>query len=192
MLYLPIIFVTMVLTIGAAVCVSVITHSISIAYAILGPLFVLAYVLVVLGICALGMRWLIPKSAWNFESKLFRVSKCEVKFYDRIGIRKWKSLVPEMGNTAGFPKRELKTLDTDYLGRFLWETCYAEGLHFTVGVLGLTALFFVPVRDFYFAVPIVLVNLILHLLPCFIQRYVRYKMLKVYEHQKRVAQKTPA
>lgn len=87
-----------------------------------------------------------------------------------------------MGASGGFSKRNLKSLEPEYIQRFIYETCLGEVLHLLTGVLGFTCLALFPLSQYYFVLPILIVNLILHLLPCFIQRYNRYKLVIVYDY----------
>lgn len=179
MMYLLIIYITMLADIGMTVGISLIHGGMSLAYAIISPLFVLAYVLVLLGLLDLVLR-IFPKSMYNYKSKFYVASKREIRFYEKIGIRKWKDLVPELGATGGFSKRNIKSLEPTYIKRFLYETCFAEILHLLAALLGFTALFFFPPHHYYFVLPIVIVNFILNLLPCLIQRYNRRKLATLY------------
>lgn len=169
--------------------ISTITHSIldntfSIAYAVWMPIALVTYVLVVLGFLALTMRFVIPKSFWTYNNKLFVVHKKEVLFLkNHLKINKWKDKIPEMGWTAGFPKSKIESNEVSYLNKFLQETCFAETMHFSAGILGFTALSFVGTNCYFFAFPILIVNFILNLLPCLIQRYNRYRLGKVYERK---------
>ena len=125
------------------------TQNFSLCYAFFAPIFALIYVLVVLGFLALFLRFL-PKFFFSPKRIRFRVSKFEEIFYQKIKIRKWKDFVPEMGWTAGFPKNKITSLETTYLKRFLWETCFAESLHFLSASLGFTALIIFPKEAWFF------------------------------------------
>ena len=181
MLYFLTILIAMLLVETASITVSLVTGSMTLTYAIFMPIFVNFYVLVVLGIIALLMRMVIPRKAWNAQKKCFKVSKKEIVFFNKVNIKAWKDKVPEMGHTSGFPKTKIRSLEKDYLWKFLEETCYAEVMHYVVAVLGFTVLFFLKVSDYAFAFPILIVNLILHVLPSLIQRFNRYRLLQVYE-----------
>lgn len=181
MLYIIIISAVVLCSMAAAICVACLTGTISLAYAIIAPLFVLLYVLIMLGILDLILRFCLPKSCWNYEKKYFSVSKKEVRFYEKLKIRKWKDKVPELGKSAGFSKSNLQSLEVDYLKKFLYETCIGEILHLSGALFGFTCLFFFPVKDFYFVLPIVILNFVLNLLPCFIQRYNRARLSVVYK-----------
>lgn len=56
------------------------------------------------------------------------------RVYGRIGIRRWKGLLPEAGDVfaGGFSKRQLRSRDPQYLDRFLAETCRAEFTHWAI------------------------------------------------------------
>lgn len=181
MYYLAIIALTMCSTIGFAITHAIRQDVYSTGYAICHPLLVLLFVLVVLGVLAVLIR-VIPQSIFNAENKYFRVSGREIKFYKKIGIKKWKDKVPDLGWTAGFPKANLQSLEPEYLKKFIDETCKGELLHHIAGVLGFVALFIFPSQDFFLVLPIVLVNFLLHLLPCIIQRYNRARLLVAYKY----------
>lgn len=180
MLYFFIVLITMILVEGISVLCSVI-YGTSIVYALVMPFFVNAWVLVVLGIVALITRLLFPKRVWNYRLKFYRVSPKEMKFYRNIKVKAWKEKIPEMGWTGGFPKDKLASQEVPYLFKFLQETCYAEVMHLLSAFLGFTVLFVLPVQDYLLATPILLVNVVLHILPCIIQRYNRNRLEKVYQ-----------
>lgn len=144
MLYIVIISLVMLGTIASAICVSCFTGTISLLYAFLAPLSVLLFVLIGLGIIDLVLRFLFPKSCWNYKKRYFQVSKKEVGFYEKLKIRKWKDKVPELGKSAGFSKRNLQSLEIDYLKKFIYETCIGEILHLSGAILGFAWLFLFP------------------------------------------------
>lgn len=181
MLYFLIISLAMTIVEISAISFSLATGLMSLSRSVIMPFFVNAYVLVVLGIVALLMRIFIPRRFWNANKKMFYVSKKEIDFYNKLEIKKWKERVPEMGCSSGFPKNEIKSLEKDYLWRFLQENCYAEFMHYVVAILGFTVVFFLEGFDFIFATPILLANVILNIMPSIIQRYNRVKLKNIYE-----------
>lgn len=64
-----------------------------------------------------------------------------------------------MGKTGGFPKDHLRSTEPAYLERFISETCFAEWMHFIVGVAGFSALIVYPTNHLFFALPILIVTL---------------------------------
>ncbi len=188
-MYLIIILVVMFADIGLAIWGSISSGSLSLLEAILYPILVLLYVLLMIGLLDIILR-IFPKSMYDYKKRYFKTGKKELRFYEKIGIRKWKNKVPELGATGGFSKRNLQSLSTDYIEKFIYETCFGEILHLLAGILGFTCLFFYPAHCIYFILPILITNLILNLLPCFIQRYNRHKLIVVYNYLKRKEQKS--
>ena len=181
MLYFFIILFSMVGIEAGAICFSLSTGLMSLTRAIVMPFFVNAYVLVMLGVVTLLMRIFVPRKVWNANKTFFGVSKNEIQFYNKLKIKSWKEQVPEMGCSSGFPKNHLKSTEKDYLWKFLQENCFAEVMHYVVAILGFTVLFFLQSYDFYFAVPILIINVILNILPSIIQRYNRFRLFKIYK-----------
>lgn len=184
MYYLVIIALTMVSTIGFALTHAIRQDVYSTGYAICHPLLVLAFVLVALGVLSVLVR-LMPQKIYNADNWFFRVRNGELKFYKKIGIKKWKDKVPDLGWTAGFPKANLQSLEPEYLKKFIDETCKGELLHHIAGLIGFLALLIFPSQDFFLVLPIVLVNFVLHMLPCMIQRYNRSRLLVAYKFHTR-------
>ena len=116
--------------------------------------------------------------------KRFKVSDKEKQLYLKLKIKNWKDKVPELGKLEGFSKSKIADpKNPDYIFKFLTETCIAESLHFLSIVFGLLIFFIVPSKFFIIiSLPIFLLNTILHLLPIIIQRYIRPKFLKIYNH----------
>ena len=183
MLYFLIISITMFICVLMAVIASL-SGAMPLWYAITAPFLVNFYAITVLGIVCLIMR-LLPKSLWNYKRKRFYVSKKEVEFYDKVlHIKKWKEKVPEKGSIAGFPKDKIRSLEEPYLAKFLQENCFAESMHFIGGLMGFTVLLFLKKSNYFFAIPILIVNFILNIMPSIIQRFNRYRLAKIYENVK--------
>ena len=65
-------------------------------------------------------------------------------FYDKFGIRKWQSKVPDMSKVFKkiMPAKALRTKPTkESLTLMIQETCIAEFIHRTVGILGFFCVF---------------------------------------------------
>ena len=184
MLYFFIITFSMIFFIALCLVLSLTTGLYTFTYAIIAPFFVNAYVLVVMGIVALIMK-AFPKKIWNPRNKIYLASKKEIYFIvNKLKVKTWKDRIPEMGSTSGFPKKHIESLEKKYIWKFLQETCYAEIMHYTSGLLGFTVLFFMTAKDLIFTLPLLFINLALHVLPSITQRYNRYRLLQVYERIK--------
>ena len=185
MFYAILIGTSMLLSIGAALAVHFVTGTISLVHAFLMPLAVALYCALLLGIIDVIIR-LLPRKIWQFDKGSFRVSKKEARFYEKLGIKKWKDkAVPELGKTAGFSKKNLQGTEIEYLSKFLMETCMGETLHLIGAVVAFTALAVFPAQDWYFVLFIVIINFFINILPCMIQRYNRYRLGVVYKFKTR-------
>ena len=189
-MYLLIISLTFVLSVGTAVLDSVICGVFSLTYAVFAPTLLMLSCALLLGLGDLIIR-ILPKKVWNFERKPFVASQKEIAFYEKLGIRKWKDrFVPELGATAGFSKKNLTSLSVEYLERFLTETCQGEALHLFGAVFAFAFLAFFPLRHWYFALIILFVNAFLNLLPVCIQRFNRHRLSALYKLKSRTRAKT--
>ncbi len=149
---------------------------------------VLATIAVILvdGIVAIIIRRL-PEKWFNYQNEKFDVSKRETKFYECIGIKKWKDLIPELGGFTDFHKNHVSEPNNpEYIERFLLEINYGYIIH----ILGVPFGFLIMLLDYKMymgngmtiglsiALPVAVVNAILCLLPAFVLRY-NYPRLKV-------------
>lgn len=140
----------------------------------------LAIVVVILldGLTATVCR-LLPKKWANHEKKFYRVSAKEKKFYEKLGIRKWKDKIPEIGHFTGFRKNKIADpKSVEYLDRFLLEICYGELGHFISLFAGALTVLFFPLTHLWWAIsiPVVFVNALMNLPSLFILRYNSYKL----------------
>ena len=122
---------------------------------------------------------LLPAKFADHEKKFFQVSAKEKKFYEKLKIRKWKDLIPEIGQFTGFRKNKLvDPKSVAYLDRFLLECCYGQIGHISSLFSGFLILFLFPIADFWFAIaiPVAIVNAFMNLPSLFILRYNAYKL----------------
>lgn len=141
---------------------------ISFAFVLLPSLFV-----------AIAIR-LLPKSWFDYNKKIYKVSEKEKNFLVKIGIRKWKDKIPELGGTAGFKKDTLSDgNNVTYLKKFITETIYGEVLHICCIIFALLSLLFVPKAIvFSMALPIAIIYSLLNIPSILIQRYNRPRLIK--------------
>lgn len=174
MLYLVIILVGMILISGLNILFN---SSLEWHYIILATiLFVIASVIVD-GIVAFLIRRL-PYKWLNSESKFFEVSKKELRFYEKIGIKKWKDLVPELGGFTSFHKNKIvDPHNNEYLERFVLEVNYGIVIHL-VSFFTSFLILFIDYQMFTtslvwltIGLPVAIINAILIVLPTFILRY---------------------
>ncbi len=146
------------------------------------------YLLLAVAICGImaGIITLItrilPAKVFSPYRHRYKVSRKENKFYNKLKIKKWKDKIPELGKLSGFAKTEIaEPNNPQYIFKFLTENCIAEALHFYSIVAGLLVFVFLP-REYVFTIglPIFFLNMSLHIMPIFVQRYLRPKFLKIY------------
>ena len=146
------------------------------------------YLLLAVAICGImaGIITLItrilPAKVFSPYRHRYKVSSKENKFYNKLKIKKWKDKIPELGKLSGFAKTEIaEPNNPQYIFKFLTENCIAEALHFYSIVAGLLVFVFLP-REYVFTIglPIFFLNMSLHIMPIFVQRYLRPKFLKIY------------
>lgn len=174
LLYLLIVFI-FVTVIAAVVSLAVGTHFL---YAFGCTALAAVTVILVDALVATICR-LLPAKCADHESKIYKVSAKEKKFYEKLKIRKWKDKVPEIGHFTGFRKNKIADpKSVEYLDRFLLEACYGELGHFFSLFFGFSILLLFPLTEIWFAVsiPVAVVNIFLNLPSLFILRYNSYKL----------------
>ena len=140
-------------------------------YGLFTPLLTVAVILVD-GIGAFIIRRL-PNKWFSETNKIFASTKSEKKFYEKIGIKKWKDSVPELGGFTDFHKDHLyDPKSPEYIRRFILECNYGSMIHIVTAILGFVIIFITPLDIcFLMAIPVAFVNFVLNLPPFFILRY---------------------
>lgn len=120
-----------------------------------------------------GIVHIIKDKHFREENKLFVVSKKERQFYEKIGIKKWKDKVLELGAIGGFSKSKLTDANNlAYIDRFLIESYKGIVTHITNIVFGFLIMLIPPIKwSLCVGLPVALVNFFLGMLPIFILRY---------------------
>ncbi len=138
------------------------------------------------GISALIIRRLTPESWYHPKRRFFKVTKRERNFYNKIKIKKWKDLVPELGLFTGFSKSKVKsTGETEYLERFLIESNYGMVIHTANAFLGFVIMFLPWCSSVSVWLPIFIVNFVLSIMPVAVLRYTAYTLLRLYKRSNR-------
>lgn len=161
---------------------------INILLGFVSPLWVLFWVAILAiasglidGVVALIIR-LLPKSLFQPDKKAFRVSERKINFYKKLGVKKWKEKVPDLGQFANFKKNKIENpFSIKYMHRFLVENCYGDMIHIVSAFMGFLIVLFPPLNvSFTIAFPIALINFVINYMPMMIQRYNRPKLLNIY------------
>ena len=146
------------------------------------------------GIFATIVRWFLPKKWFSVDKEFWVAKKKECLFYERIGIKKWKDKVLELGAFTGFRKNKIaEPNDSAYIARYIIEANYGVGVHITGVILGYLVCLVFP--SFWYAVglPVGFVNMVLNAMPLMILRYNLPKLHTLYrinvKREERRAQK---
>lgn len=188
-LYIFIILIGCIFTSVLAVSIGVRVYSLSDGLILLSILFSLLLLIIIDAVVAIFVR-MFPKKWVNPFNKIYTVHKWESKFYVKLGIRKWKDLIPESGKMlTGFGKREVLDMkDNAYLFKFMEETVYAEVMHLLSAVLGFLVVFVNLKLWLLVGIPLAIFNFILQILPAMVQRYNRPKLMLAYRRNEKYNQ----
>ena len=191
MLYITIIFIGTLISalLGVFVGVPYANVSESRVFAII--IISLLVLVLIDAVCALFMRYCLPKKVFNPFLKCYNVGKNERKFYEKIGIRKWKDRIPEAGQLfANFSKTEVADMtNNEYVQKFMSETIYAELMHWLSMIFSFLIIFIDLRLALTVALPLVVGNMILNLMPVLVQRYNRPKLMVLYQRNERMKKK---
>ncbi len=155
-----------------------------VGYVILAVVLSTVAVIIVDGIFATFTRWIFPKKWFGVDKTHFMASKRECRFLERIGIKKWKDKVLELGMFANFRKNKIaQPNNPEYIKRYIYEAnCGILG-HALGAFFGYLIVFIYPLQYWLcFGVPVATVNLVLSLMPLFILRYNLPKLHVLYKY----------
>ena len=174
MLYIIIILIGMIIISGLNILFN---SSLTWHYIVIATILFVIASIVIDGVVAFIVRRL-PYKWLRSESKFFEVSKKELGFYDKIGIKKWKDKVPELGGFTSFHKDKIvDPHNNEYLEKFVLEVNYGIIIHI-VSFFTSFLIIFIDYKMFSgsnvwltIALPVSFVNAVLIILPAFILRY---------------------
>lgn len=131
----------------------------------------------------------LPKKWFSADKKFYVMSKGERKFTEKLGIRSWKTKVPDMSKLGGgIAKRRMTSLsDSLYVAEVLYENAYAQVIHISAAVIGFALVPLYPLEYWYcFGLPIAVVNCVLNCMSLSVLRYNfgRIKTLQKYIERK--------
>ena len=182
-LYLSIVFIAMILI----AVFNIFFHACgqSVLYIILLVLIATVVEIIIDIFFASIMRWVVPKKfVGPDKNRLFPASKKEQRIYEKLGIKRWKDKVLELGAVTGFRKNKLgDTKDVEYVKRFILEANYGVLVHIACIVFGFAIIFFCP-KAFWWTVglPIAIVNMTLNFMSNSILRYNLPKLHTLYKY----------
>lgn len=126
----------------------------------------------------------LPPKLYKADKFPYKTYAWERKVLEKLKIRKWKGVVPDMGQLCDFKKSKVESNEIEYIDKFLVETCYAEAIHSTMIFTAIVVFFMLKgVYRWSIGIPCFMINLILNLPPTLIQRYTRPKLMMMKKRQ---------
>lgn len=161
--------------------VSIPIFDFSVGYVFFGA-FITLLITIVIDALVAGLTHLLPKKCANPFSKFYTVSKQQKNLYEKLGVKRYKHLLPDLGKIIGFGKNKIEDASNkDYILKYLYESCYGELDHFVSIFMGFLVIFVLPIKYcLCFGIPIAIINVVLNLMPIISLRYNRYKLNIVY------------
>ncbi len=165
--------------------------SVSVGYAFFASFVSIAAVIIVDALVACLCRWLMPKKWFGRTVSVFEASKKRCKFYEKLGIKKWKDKVPELGHLTGFRKNKISDpKNNEFIERFIIESHYGIADHLLSMIFGFSIIFVLPLEHWFrFGLPVAAVNVVYNLLSFMILRYNLPKLKTLYKYNERHPQK---
>ena len=182
--------ITLILFFGCIILTTVLNfwlQHFNILYLSLVVLFSVAMCIVLDGFIATIICKFIPEKAYIKENFLFKVPKCERKFYNIIKVKKWKDHTLELGFLNGFRKNKIVSPnDNTYIQKFIIE-CNRGYLTHLIAIFICVPLIFVAPQNLRLTVimPIVITNAIINYMSVAILRNNVYKLYRIYEKNER-------
>lgn len=145
----------------------------SVLYIIIASILAAVLVIAIDGVFATFIRRCLPEKWFTYKVKIHNVSKKECKFYEKLGIKKWKDDVLELGVFTNFSKKKIADPHSiEYIERFILESNYGAVIHLSNAIFGFLLILCYPLKYcFLFPFPACIINLVLSLLPYMILRY---------------------
>lgn len=189
-LYSIMILIAWVFIISFNAWLSIPVFHFNIWYIIMATIVSTICVIAIDGITA-GLVRMMPAKWFNPFAKRYKVFKWEKKFYESIGIKKWKDLVPELGHLTKFRKNKIEDpTNNEYVERFLLEIVYGRVGHVASFFTGFLIIFIFPLEyAFCFGVPVAIVSVIMNYMPVAILRYNTPKLMVLHKLNKRKKKK---
>lgn len=139
------------------------------------------------------IRWILPKKWFSIDKKRFAASKRECRFYEKIGIKKWKDKVIELGCFTGFRKNKIADPSNNlYIARYISEANYGIAVHIACVFCGYLVCFIFPAHWYSVGLPVGCVNMVLNALPLMILRYNLPKLHTLYKLNSRRIERAEA
>lgn len=148
-------------------------------------------VILIDGLVALVVRRLLPSKWFRGLFKVYTAGKKEIRFYERIGIKKWKDKVLELGVFTNLNKSKIEDpKNNEYVIKYITEANYGVVCHLAGIIFGFLAIFCCPINLWLtIGLPVSIVSAVLSALPIFILRYNLPKLHSLYKLNERLKKK---
>ena len=170
------------ISVSAIAALNVAFSTASTLYILIAVAFCTVLQFVLDGIIALVINKL-PNRWFGIYNPLYKVSRAETEMYKRLGVRRWKDKIVELGGLGGFSKRELSDpYNPAYIEKFIIECNKGVLTHRLIYPVGfLVMLAFPNICSLTIALPVALVNLVLNVLPTIALRCNTPILIALYE-----------
>ena len=141
-------------------------------YAVVAVVFCVVLQIALDAVVALAICFM-PDRLFPAESPRYHVSVWEKKLYLKLGVRAWKDHIPDLGGIGGFSKRKLRAPDDPaYIEKYIIECHKGVLTHRLCYPLGLLVMLTLPnLCALTIALPVAVINMLLHILPTMALRY---------------------
>lgn len=161
-------------------------YNLSALYIIVAVLIYVVVVIVIDGIFATFVRWLLPQKWFGVDKAFFAASKRTCRFYEKIGVKKWKDKILELGMFTAFSKSKIADpTNNEYIARYIMEANYGIAVHFSGIVFGFLIMVIYPPYWLIFGLPVSIVNAVYNYLSFVILRYNLPKLHTLYKFNER-------
>ena len=140
------------------------------------------------GLTAFVIRWLLPKKWFENGRGGFSAGKKEARFLEKIGIKKWKDRIPELGMFTAFRKNKIADpKNNEYVKRYILEANYGVAIHAASMLAGFVIIFLSPEYKWCFGIPVAIVNAVYNGLSLAILRYNLPKLHRLFKINEKMA-----
>lgn len=188
-LYLSIIFVAMAIISILNICLGTYTFDNYQLWVVMAVVLSTVVEIAISGIFS-ALTEYTPDKWYKPHRKFYQVSKKEQRFYEKLGIKRWKDLVLELGALGGFRKNKLNGTSSQYMHKFMIESVKGMLGHIMDMVMGFAVIFVLPMKyALRIGLPVAIVGCFLNLLPTLVLRYNLPKLNAAYVRAKRTEER---
>ena len=127
------------------------------------------------------VRWLLPKKWFSVDKKRWAAKRSECLFYEKIGIKKWKDKVIDLGAVTGFRKNKIAEPTSNvFVARYIVEANYGVLVHIACIIFGYLACLIFPYKWYSVGLFVGFVNMVLNGLALMTLRYNLPKLHTLY------------